>query len=59
MVVSDNIAGGNRVTTGRQIPFCMLTAVIAHPTMPEGLISLFGNVPPISAFLTKLCVVCL
>ena len=24
-------------------------AVIAHPTMPEGLILLFGNVPPISA----------
>jgi pyruvate/2-oxoglutarate dehydrogenase complex dihydrolipoamide dehydrogenase (E3) component len=24
-------------------------AVIAHPTMPEGLIPLFGNVPPISA----------
>ena len=25
MVVSDNIAGGNRVTTGRQVPFCMFT----------------------------------
>ena len=136
MVVRDNMAGGNRVTTGRQVPFCMFTdpelariglseteakqrgipyrvaklpmaavlramtisetrgfmkvlietesdrilgftmfgagagdvmtavqmamlaglpytavrdAVIAHPTMPEGLISLFGNVPPISA----------
>ena len=135
-VVSANIAGGNRVTTGRQVPFCMFTdpelariglneteakrrgipyrvaklpmasvlramtisetrgfmkvlieaesdrilgftmfgtgagdvmavvqmailgglpytairdAVIAHPTMPEGLILLFGNVPPISA----------
>jgi pyruvate/2-oxoglutarate dehydrogenase complex dihydrolipoamide dehydrogenase (E3) component len=24
-VVSDNIAGGNRVTTGRQVPFCMFT----------------------------------
>jgi pyruvate/2-oxoglutarate dehydrogenase complex dihydrolipoamide dehydrogenase (E3) component len=134
-VVSDNIAGGNRVTTGRQVPFCMFTdpelariglseteakrrgipyrvaklpmaavlramtisetrgfmkvlietesdrilgftmfgtgagdvmaavqmamlgglpytairdAVIAHPTMPEGLILLFNNVPPIS-----------
>jgi pyruvate/2-oxoglutarate dehydrogenase complex dihydrolipoamide dehydrogenase (E3) component len=23
--VSDNIAGGNRVTTGRQVPFCMFT----------------------------------
>jgi pyruvate/2-oxoglutarate dehydrogenase complex dihydrolipoamide dehydrogenase (E3) component len=133
IIVSDNIAGGNRVTTGRQVPFCLFTdpefariglseteakqrgipyrvakspmaavframtisetrgfmkvliekksdrilgftmfgagagdvmatvqitmlaglpyttlrdAVIAHPTMPEGLISLFGNVPP-------------
>jgi pyruvate/2-oxoglutarate dehydrogenase complex dihydrolipoamide dehydrogenase (E3) component len=139
-VVSDNIAGGNRVTTGRQVPFCMFTdpelariglseteakrrgipyrvaklpvaavlramtisetrgfmkvlieaesdrilgftmfgtgagdvmavvqmamlgglpytairdAVIAHPTMPEGLILLFGNVPPISAHAAK------
>ena len=25
MVVGDNIAGGNRVTTGRQVPFCMFT----------------------------------
>ncbi len=25
LVVSDNIAGGNRVTTGRQVPFCMFT----------------------------------
>jgi pyruvate/2-oxoglutarate dehydrogenase complex dihydrolipoamide dehydrogenase (E3) component len=25
MVVSENIAGGNRVTTGRQVPFCMFT----------------------------------
>jgi pyruvate/2-oxoglutarate dehydrogenase complex dihydrolipoamide dehydrogenase (E3) component len=25
MVVSDNIAGGNRVTTGRQVPFCLFT----------------------------------
>jgi pyruvate/2-oxoglutarate dehydrogenase complex dihydrolipoamide dehydrogenase (E3) component len=136
MVVRDNIAGGNRVTTGRQIPFCMFTdpefariglseteakqrgipyrvaklpvaavframtisetrgfmkaliekesdrilgftmfgfgagdvmlnvqmtmlaglpytalrdAVIAHPTMPEALIFLLGNVPPMSA----------
>jgi len=24
-VVSDNIAGGHRVTTGRQVPFCMFT----------------------------------
>jgi pyruvate/2-oxoglutarate dehydrogenase complex dihydrolipoamide dehydrogenase (E3) component len=24
-VVSDNIAGGNRVTTGRQVPFCLFT----------------------------------
>jgi len=24
-VVSDNIAGGNHVTTGRQVPFCMFT----------------------------------
>ena len=135
-VVSDNMAGGNRVTTGRQVPFCMFTdpelariglseteaeqrgipyrvaklpmaavlramtisetrgfmkvlietesdrilgftmfgagagdvmaavqmamlaglpytavrdAVIAHPTMPEGLIPLFSNVPPILA----------
>jgi pyruvate/2-oxoglutarate dehydrogenase complex dihydrolipoamide dehydrogenase (E3) component len=24
-VVSDNMAGGNRVTTGRQVPFCMFT----------------------------------
>jgi len=24
-VVGDNIAGGNRVTTGRQVPFCMFT----------------------------------
>ena len=24
-IVSDNIAGGNRVTTGRQVPFCMFT----------------------------------
>jgi pyruvate/2-oxoglutarate dehydrogenase complex dihydrolipoamide dehydrogenase (E3) component len=132
-VVSDNIAGGHRVTTGRQVPFCMFTdpefariglseteakergiryrvaklpmaavframtisetrgfmkaliekesdrilgftmfgagagevmatvqmamlaglpytalrdAVLAHPTMPEGLIALFGKVPP-------------
>jgi pyruvate/2-oxoglutarate dehydrogenase complex dihydrolipoamide dehydrogenase (E3) component len=139
-VVSDNLAGGNRVTTGRQVPFCMFTdpelariglseteakrrgiayrvaklpmaavlramtisetrgfmkvlieaesdrilgftmfgagagdvmaavqmamlgglpytairdAVIAHPTMPEGLILLFGNVPPISAHAAK------
>ena len=29
----------------------VLDAVIAHPTMPEGLILLFGNVPPISAHL--------
>jgi pyruvate/2-oxoglutarate dehydrogenase complex dihydrolipoamide dehydrogenase (E3) component len=28
-------------------------AVIAHPTMPEGLESLFGNVPPISAQMPK------
>jgi pyruvate/2-oxoglutarate dehydrogenase complex dihydrolipoamide dehydrogenase (E3) component len=135
-VVSENIAGGNRVTTGRQVPFCIFTdpelariglseteakergipyrvaklpmaavlrtmtisetrgfmkalvdtesdrilgftmfgagagelmtavqimmlaglpytlvrdAIIAHPTMAEGLSSLFGNVPPISA----------
>ncbi len=139
-VVSDNIAGGNRVTTGRQVPFCIFTdpelariglneteakrrgipyrvakspvasvlramtisetrgfmkvlietesdrilgftmfgsgagdvmaavqmamiagmpytavrdAVIAHPTMSEGLIHLFGNVPPISAHAAK------
>jgi hypothetical protein len=25
MVMSDNLAGGNRVTTGGQVPFCMLT----------------------------------
>ncbi len=25
LVVGDNIAGGNRVTTGRQVPFCMFT----------------------------------
>jgi pyruvate/2-oxoglutarate dehydrogenase complex dihydrolipoamide dehydrogenase (E3) component len=25
VVVSDNIAGGNHVTTGRQVPFCMFT----------------------------------
>jgi len=25
LVVSDNIASGNRVTTGRQVPFCMFT----------------------------------
>jgi pyruvate/2-oxoglutarate dehydrogenase complex dihydrolipoamide dehydrogenase (E3) component len=25
LVVSDNIAGGSRVTTGRQVPFCMFT----------------------------------
>jgi pyruvate/2-oxoglutarate dehydrogenase complex dihydrolipoamide dehydrogenase (E3) component len=25
LVVSDNIAGGNRVTTGRQVPFCLFT----------------------------------
>jgi pyruvate/2-oxoglutarate dehydrogenase complex dihydrolipoamide dehydrogenase (E3) component len=25
VIVSDNIAGGHRVTTGRQIPFCMFT----------------------------------
>ena len=25
MVVRDNMAGGNRVTTGRQVPFCMFT----------------------------------
>src|SRR3984885_11920102 len=25
VVVSENIAGGNRVTTGRQVPFCMFT----------------------------------
>ncbi len=24
-IVSDNLAGGNRVTTGRQVPFCMFT----------------------------------
>src|SRR6202044_2882324 len=24
-VVSDNIAGGSRVTTGRQVPFCLFT----------------------------------
>jgi pyruvate/2-oxoglutarate dehydrogenase complex dihydrolipoamide dehydrogenase (E3) component len=139
-IVSDNIAGGNRVTTGRQVPFCLFTdpefariglseseakargipyrlatlpmaavframtisetrglmkvliemesdrilgftmfgagagdvmatvqmamlaglpytalrdAVITHPTMPEGLIQLFGNVPPISAHAAK------
>jgi hypothetical protein len=28
-------------------------AVIAHPTMPEGFIHLFGNVPPISAHAAK------
>jgi pyruvate/2-oxoglutarate dehydrogenase complex dihydrolipoamide dehydrogenase (E3) component len=135
-VVSENIAGGTRVTTGRQVPFCLFTdpelariglseteakqrgipyriaklpmaavmramtisetrgfmkvlietesdrilgftmfgagagdvlatvqmamlaglpytairdAVLVHPTMPEGLAQLFGNVPPISA----------
>jgi pyruvate/2-oxoglutarate dehydrogenase complex dihydrolipoamide dehydrogenase (E3) component len=141
VVVRDNLAGGgNRVTTGRQVPFCMFTdpelarvglseteakqrgipyrvaklpmaavlramtisetrgfmkvlietesdrilgftmfgagagevmaavqmaiiaglpytavrdAVIAHPTMSEGLIPLFGNVPPISAHAAK------
>ena len=139
-IVSDNIAGGNRVATGRQVPFCLFTdpefariglneteakargipyrlarlpmtavframtisetrgfmkvlietesdrivgftmfgagagdvmatvqmamlaglpytaardAVITHPTMPEGLIQLFGNVPPISAHAAK------
>jgi pyruvate/2-oxoglutarate dehydrogenase complex dihydrolipoamide dehydrogenase (E3) component len=139
-IVSDNIAGGSRVTTGRQVPFCLFTdpefariglseseakargipyrlatlpmaavframtisetrglmkvliemesnrilgftmfgagagdvmatvqmamlaglpytavrdAVITHPTMPEGLIQLFGNVPPISAHAAK------
>jgi pyruvate/2-oxoglutarate dehydrogenase complex dihydrolipoamide dehydrogenase (E3) component len=139
-VVSDNMAGGNRVTTGRQVPFCMFTdpelariglseteakqrgipyrvaklpmaavlramtisetrgfmkalietesdrilgftmfgagagdimaavqmamlaglpytavrdAIIAHPTMPEGLGPLFANVPPISAHAAK------
>jgi pyruvate/2-oxoglutarate dehydrogenase complex dihydrolipoamide dehydrogenase (E3) component len=25
LVVNDNISGGNRVTTGRQVPFCMFT----------------------------------
>jgi len=25
MVVNDNMDGGNRVTTGRQVPFCMFT----------------------------------
>src|SRR4029077_20687663 len=30
-VVSDNIAGGNRVTTGRQVPFCMFT----DPELPR------------------------
>ncbi len=25
VVIADNIAGGNRVTTGRQVPFCMFT----------------------------------
>jgi pyruvate/2-oxoglutarate dehydrogenase complex dihydrolipoamide dehydrogenase (E3) component len=25
LIVSDNIAGGHRVTTGRQVPFCMFT----------------------------------
>src|ERR1700722_13154467 len=25
LIVSENIAGGNRVTTGRQVPFCMFT----------------------------------
>ncbi len=25
VIVSDNIAGGNRVTTGRQVPFCMFS----------------------------------
>ena len=141
VVVRDNLAGGgNRVTTGRQVPFCLFTdpelariglseteakqrgipyrvaklpmaavlramtisetrgfmkvlietesdrilgftmfgagagevmaavqmaiiaglpytavrdAVIAHPTMPEGLIPLFGNVPPIKAALKR------
>ena len=135
-VVSDNMAGGNRVTTGRQVPYCLFTdpeltriglseteakqrgipyrvarlpmaavlramtisetrgfmkalietesdrilgftmfgagagdvmatvqmamlgrlpytairdAILAHPTMPEGLASLFANVPPLSA----------
>jgi len=28
-------------------------AVLAHPTMPEGLSPLFGNVPPISAHAAK------
>jgi hypothetical protein len=28
-------------------------AVIAHPTMPEGLIPLFGNVPPIQAAMKR------
>ena len=28
-------------------------AVTAHPTMPEGLNALFGNVPPISAHAAK------
>jgi Pyridine nucleotide-disulphide oxidoreductase, dimerisation domain len=36
------------------LPYTALRdAVIAHPTMPEGLISLFGNVPPISAHAAK------
>jgi pyruvate/2-oxoglutarate dehydrogenase complex dihydrolipoamide dehydrogenase (E3) component len=140
MVVRDNMAGGSRVTTGRQVPFCMFTdpelariglseteakqrgipyrvaklpmaavlramtisetrgfmkvlidtesdrilgftmfgagagevmavvqmamiaglpftavrdAVIAHPTMPEGLIPLFSNVPPRKAAMKR------
>jgi pyruvate/2-oxoglutarate dehydrogenase complex dihydrolipoamide dehydrogenase (E3) component len=139
-IVSDNIAGGSRVTTGRQVPFCLFTdpelariglseteakqrgipyrvarlpmaavlramtisdtrgfmkvlietesdhilgftmfgagagdvmaavqmamlaglpytavrdAILAHPTMPEGLASLFGNVPPIKAAIKR------
>ena len=36
------------------VPFTAVRdAVIAHPTMPEGLILLFGNVPPISAHAAK------
>jgi pyruvate/2-oxoglutarate dehydrogenase complex dihydrolipoamide dehydrogenase (E3) component len=52
-VVRTNLAGGHRVTMGRQVPYCLFTdpelarvgLSITHPTMAEGLVTLFFSMP--------------
>ena len=45
-IVHNNLNGGNRTTHG--LPYTVLRdAILTHPTMAEGLITLFAAVPPI------------